>query len=377
MNNYKMKNKYIINAFYALLLIVGITSCNDRELVQVDNSGAPIVMDLSAEHISLDRNYPDNPALNITWSQATYTVPVEVNYKIEASKDKDFKTPYVLGTVAQSVRTATYTVSQINTAAQTLGLVKDVEGKIFLRVTSALGSNKIMAVSNVTSVNVIPYALEYPTFYLVGAASYVGWNSGVAQALYKKDNFSYIYTFMTPENFRFLGQQAWSPVNYSLDMPATDAANRYFKQSSGNIVFGDHENMKFTDPAGIYKIAINADGAVQSISATASPLMFDYPNLYVVGTLNNWDAATAVPMTKKPNTEGVYELITNLGANSEMKFLGQKAFANLEWGNILKDNNGNSGFVGPKDDNSNIVFNGNGGSYKITLNLKAGTYTIE
>ena len=104
-----MKNKYIINAFYALLLIVGITSCNDRELVQVDNSGAPIVMDLSAEHISLDRNYPDNPALNITWSQATYTVPVEVNYKIEASKDKDFKTPYVLGTVAQSVSCLLYT----------------------------------------------------------------------------------------------------------------------------------------------------------------------------------------------------------------------------------------------------------------------------
>lgn len=375
MTFYKMKNKYIINAFAALLLMIGLTSCDNRELVQVDNSAAPIAMDLSAEHIFLDKNYPDNPALNVSWTQAAYTVPVEVNYKIEASKDKDFKTPYVLGTVAQSLRTATYTVSQLNTAAQTIGLTKNIEGKMFLRVISALGANQIKAVSNVTTVNVTPYALEYPNFYLVGAASYVGWNSGVAQALYKMDNFSYIYTYLSQESFRFLGQQAWSPINYSIDNPGTDAASRYFKQTSANIVFSDRENMKFTGAAGIYKIEINADGAVQSLNATASPLGFEYPNLYVVGSLNGWNAANAIPMTRK--SEGVFELTTTLGANTEMKFLGQQAFASLEWGNILKNNNGNSGFLGPKDDNSNIVFNGNGGSYKITVNLKAGTYTIE
>lgn len=375
MTFYKMKNKYIINAFAALLLMIGLTSCDNRELVQVDNSAAPIAMDLSAEHIFLDKNYPDNPALNVSWTQAAYTVPVEVNYKIEASKDKDFKTPYVLGTVAQSLRTATYTVSQLNTAAQTIGLTKNIEGKMFLRVISALGANQIKAVSNVTTVNVTPYALEYPNFYLVGAASYVGWNSGVAQALYKMDNFSYIYTYLSQESFRFLGQQAWSPINYSIDNPGTDAASRYFKQTSANIVFSDRENMKFTGAAGIYKIEINADGAVQSLNATASPLGFEYPNLYVVGSLNGWNAANAIPMTRK--SEGVFELTTTLGANTEMKFLGQQAFASLEWGNILKNNNGNSGFLGPKEDNSNVVFNGNGGSYKITVNLKAGTYTIE
>ena len=383
MTFYKMKNKYIINAFAALLLMIGLTSCDNRELVQVDNSAAPIAMDLSAEHIFLDKNYPDNPALNVSWTQAAYTVPVEVNYKIEASKDKDFKTPYVLGTVAQSLRTATYTVSQLNTAAQTIGLTKNIEGKMFLRVISALGANQIKAVSNVTTVNVTPYALEYPNFFLVGAASYVGWNSGAAQALYKKDNFSYIYSFLTPEGFRFLGQQAWSPINYSIDNPGTDAASRYFKQTSANIVFSDRENMKFTGAAGIYKIEINADGAVQSLNATASPLGFEYPNLYVVG-LNGWNAANALEMTQVLDSApphlpipGLFQITTTLGANSEMKFLGQKAFASLEWGNILKDNNGNSGFLGPKDDNSNIVFNGNGGSYKITVNLKAGTYTIE
>lgn len=367
-----MKHNYIINAIYALFILLGLSSCDDRELVQVENNAAPIVMDLSAEHIFLDKNYPDNPALNVTWSQAGYTVPVEVNYKIEASATEDFKVPYTLGTVSQSVRTATYTVNQINTAAQTIGLVKDVEGKMYIRVVSALGSNNMTSVSNVTSVMVTPYALEYPTFYLVGAASYVGWNSGVAQELYKKDNKSYIYTYMQPENFRFLGQQAWSPVNYSIDNPGTDAANRYFKQTSTNIAFADHENMKFTDPAGIYLLEINADGSVQSLTATKSNLGYDYPNLYIVGTVNGWNAAGALPMTKV--SEGVFEYTTELADATELKFLGQQDWADLEWGNILKDNDGNSGFLGPKGDDSNIKFDGGGSTYKITVDLKAGTY---
>lgn len=374
MNNNTMKHNHIINAIFAFLIFLGLSSCDDRELIQVENSAAPIVMNLSAERIFLDQNFPDNPALNVTWTQAAYTVPVEVNYKIEASTTADFKTPYTLGTVSQSVRTATYTVNQLNTAAQTIGLPQDVEGKMYIRVISSLGANQMSAISNVTSVMVTPYALEYPTFYLVGAASYVGWNSGVAQELYKKDNKSYIYTYMQPENFRFLGQQAWSPVNYSIDTPSTNAENRYFKQTSTNIVFGDQENMKFTDPAGIYMLEINADGSVQSLTATKSPLGYDYSNLYIVGTVNGWNAGSALQMTKV--SEGVFEYTTALADATEIKFLGQQDWGALEWGNILKDNDGNSGFLGPKGDNSNIKFNGGGSTYKITVNLKAGTYTL-
>lgn len=370
-----MKNNHLYKALFALLIFVGLYSCDDRELVQVENTAAPIVMNLSQEHIFLDKNYPDNPALNVSWSQAAYSVPVEITYKIEASATADFKTPYSMGTVAQSVRTVTYTVNQLNTAARTLGLVQDVEGQLFLRVTSYLGNNAIEAVSNVTSVFVTPYALVYPSFYLVGNASYVGWNSGSAQILYKKDNKSYIYTYMKPDNFRFLGQQAWDPINYSIDDPGTKEANRYFKETSSNIVFGDNENMKFTGTEGIYLLEINADGDKKSLTATKSSLGYDYPNLYMAGSMNGWSAANPIELTKVE--EGVFEVTTTLDAGAEFKFLGQKDWGNLEWGHILKDNNGNSGFLGPKGDDGNIKYDGAAGSYKITVNLKAGTYTIQ
>lgn len=372
--NKTMKNNHLYKALFALLIFVGLYSCDDRELVQVENTGAPITMNLSQEKIFLDKNYPDNPALNVSWTRATYSVPVEINYRIEASSTADFKKSYQLGTVAQSVNTATYTVSQLNAAARTSGLVQDVEAKLYLRVSSYIGNNALAAVSNVTSVQVTPYALVYPTFYLVGDASYVGWNAGTAQILYKKDNKSYIYTYMKPENFRFLGQQAWDPINYSLDVTATQEKNRYFKETSSNIVFGNHENMKFTDPEGIYLLEINAEGTKQSLNATASTLGYDYPNLYLTGTMNGWSGTNPIEMTKVK--EGVFEVTTTLDAGAEFKFLGQKDWGNLEWGHILKDNNGNSGFLGPKGDNGNIKYDGAAGSYKITVNLKAGTYTI-
>ena len=134
--------------------------------------------------------------------------------------------------------------------------------------------------------------------------------------------------------------------------------------------------MKFTGATGIYKVTINAAEGVQSLDASESPIKdFDFPEIYIVGTVNGWDAASAMTLTKVKT--GVYEITTKLDDNSEFKFIGQKSWGNLEWGNVMKDNNGNSGFLGPKGDNGNVKFNGGGNSHKITVNLKAGIYTIE
>lgn len=376
--NYKMKNNRIYNVLLALFMLLGIVACQDREVVTVDNKTSPILMNLSTQTIFLDKNFPDNPALNVTWDAASYTVPVEIFYKVEVSATSDFKTIYTLGTVGQSVRTATYTVAQMNTAAKTLGLATDVAGKLYIRVSSYLGTGFLNATSNVSSFSITPYALEYPTFYIVGAASSVGWNSTSAQVLYKKDNMSYIYTYLEKSQaFRFLGQQNWSPINYSLNNSQIREAYRYFNQTSTNLSLNgtDDENILFNDTTGIYKIAINATKDVQSINVTASPILgYDYSQIYLVGSMNGWDATNPTTMAKV--STGVYSVTTTLADDAQFKFIGQKSWADLEWGNILKDNNGNTGFLGPKGDNGNIIYKGGGSTYKITVNLKAGTYTI-
>ncbi|MDP9954826.1 hypothetical protein J2X97_000463 [Epilithonimonas hungarica] len=353
-------------------------ACDNIDGIDVDNTAAPITVDLSAQNLFLDHNFPNNPALTVSWSSAGYSVPVEINYNIEVSADEAFTTPYKLGNVTGSTTSVTYTTTQVNNAAQSVNLPIDQASKLYIRVISYLGDSEMLSKSNVTSIMVTPYKLAFPTFYLVGAASYVGWNANQAQVLFKKDNMSYIYTYMeVAQNFRFLGQQDWNPINYSIDAAGTDNNSKYFKQVSTNIGFGDHENMAFSGVTGIYKLSIDATTGVQSLSATASSIPeFDIPQVYIVGSVagNGWSAENAIAMTKTGT--GIFEYTTTLAADTEFKFLGQKSFGSLEWGNILKDNDGFDGFLGPKDDNSNIKFVGDGSTYKITVNIKAGIYTI-
>lgn len=381
-----MKNNIFKGVFLLLISLLGIISCSDREIVTIDNQSAPILMDVSKESVFLDKNFPDNPAFNVTWDVAKYTVPVQITYRIEVSADNKFTKPFTLGTVASSGRTATYTNAQMNTAAQTIGLPKDIQGTMYIRVSSYLGNGEsLTATSNVSMIKITPYELEYPTFHIVGAASYVGWNAGDAQVLYKSSSKSMIYTYLEGnQSFRFLGQKNWNPINYSIDQSGTRDNYKYFKQVSSNLIQDGEENMKFTGTTGIYKITIDAATGVQSLDVSASAIpTFDFAQIYMVGSINGWDAASAPAMTQVLDSTpahlpvpGLFEYTTKLDANAEFKFLGQKSFGDLEWGNIIKDNNGNSGFLGPKGDNGNVKFVGDGSNYKITVNLKAGTYTI-
>lgn len=297
-----MKTNILNKILLGFLAIITMTACDDRELVTVENTSSAMLVDLSTTNLFLDQNFPTNPALTVTWSPAGYSVPVAVSYNVEVSADEAFTSPQLVSSVTESNRTVTYTASQMNVAAQAIGLAANVSGKMYVRVTSYLGSNALQAKSNVTSLMITPYKLVYPDFYLVGAASYVGWTASSAQIFYKEDNKSYIYTYLEKDqNFRFLGQMDWSPINYSIDDSGTDAGNRYFKSTSSNIVFGDHENMKFTGETGIYKVVIDADKAVQSLNATLSTIpTFDIPQVYLVGNVAgvNWVAENAVDMTK-------------------------------------------------------------------------------
>lgn len=370
-----MKNKIINRILLVAVMLLGLSSCEDREIITVDNGNAPIIMDLSTSTLNLDSNFPDNPALTVSWNPASYTVPTEIKYKIQASATEDFSNPQDMGTTDKSIRTQTFTTAQMNTAAKSIGLLPGVPAKMYLRVQSFLGTGALVETSNVTYVTITPYVLVYPTFYLVGEAAYMGWNAGSAQKFYKDENFSYMYTYLEKDkNFRFLGQQDWNPINYSIDLDGTRDAYRYFKQVSSNIIQapgGDDENMRFTGDTGIYKITINADKSVQSLKAEASAIPgYDFPTIYFN---KKGDAPeSAVAMTK--TSLGVYEYTTPLSNGVQFKFLGQQSAGDLEWGNISKD--GDTGYLGPKGDNGYIQKDGNGDNYKITVNLKAGVYTL-
>jgi hypothetical protein len=350
-----------------------VVSCDKNEDLAILGDGTTPTLKTGTISIVLLKDNAAAEAIIFDWTNPQFQSQVALKNTLQFAK-----TGTNFQGASESIITAndlksTYLVADFNKLMIDAGIIPGIATDIDIRMKSEVGN--VVLYSNTIKVTVTPYLTAFPSFYIVGEASAVGWNAGVAQMLYKKDNLSTIYTYLeNGKPFRFLGQQDWGPTNYSLDVTGMNAGNKYFKTWSTNLAAATPENIQFNGTSGMYKIVIDADATMKSITVSASPIdNWNPANLYIVGTVNGWNVATAIPMTNLGG--GKFEYTTALPAASEFKFLGQQSWGDLDWGNITAD--GNTGFVGPKGSNGNIKFDGTGGSYKISIDLKLGVYKIQ
>ncbi|WP_027378442.1 SusE domain-containing protein [Chryseobacterium daeguense] len=361
--------KILAVAFISLLII----SCEKDEDQAILGEGTTPTLKADKTTLVLLKDNEADIAVKFDWTNPKFQSQVALKNTLQVAKAGTNFQGAGESIVTANDLAATYTVGDFNKLMLDSGLIPGIATSVEIRLKSEVGPN-ILYSSPVTMI-VTPYLTEFPSFYIVGDASAVGWNAGTAQMLYKKDNFSTIYTYLeNGKSFRFLGQQDWGPTNYSLDVAGMNAGNKYFKTWSTNLAPSTPENIQFTGATGMYKVVIDADATVKSITVSASPVNTWNPaNIYLVGTVNGWNAGTAIPMTNLGN--GKFEHTISLPAASEFKFLGQQSWGDLDWGNIAGD--GNTGYLGPKGSNGNIKFDGTGGSYKISVDVKMGTYKIQ
>lgn len=322
---------------------------------------------------TLSQSNEDTVITGVNWTDYESYGGVKVTYKVEVAK-KGTSVFETVGTV-ENVKTLSLTHKMLNDAVLKVGLLEEVEGEVDLRITAQTTTvNPIDLSSNVVTIKVKPYKQVYVPFYLVGGGTAVGWNASNAQLLFAEENLSTIYTYLEKNGqFRFLGQQDWNPINYSLNTDGIRDSYKFFKTWSSNLAKADNdENILFTGESGVYKIVIDQKSSVRSITVTPSSLPSVPTNLYLVGSINGWDANNALAMT--PVNDGVFEYVINIPNGAEFKFIGQQSWGDLEWANIHSA--GNTGYLGPKGDNNNIKFDGGGNSYKITANIKKGIFTI-
>ncbi|MGA9213581.1 SusF/SusE family outer membrane protein [Kaistella sp.] len=364
-----MKNNHIFKAVFILLILIGLSSCTDREIIQVENSAAPIVMDLSAEHLFLDKNFPDNPALNVTWTQAAYTIPVEIAYKIEASATEDFKTPVLLGTVAQSIRTMTFTVKQINEACKSLALPIDVEGSMFIRVTSFLGVNQMSAVSNATSVKVTPYAAsptyDFQDLFLVGASTAAGWDNSATNS-----NLLPLLKTADPSKYTFTGY-------FKKDV--TDAGFKIIKvKGSWDAQFGagatagtlstDGGSGNLQVPAdGYYKLSIDIDALTYTLETVTAPVTV-YTNISIIGTVNGDDFVTDKQLTQSSFDPHLWSASAITLSEGEFKFRANNSW-DTSWG-------GSSEYFGTATQGGANIPLASEWIYDVYFNDATGDYTL-
>ena len=357
-----------------LLYIRVISGTNVSNMISVGITPYPVAIPVITsptvgQAIVLDAANPNVNAATVKWTDYDYGVPVTYNVEI-APKNS---TSFVSGGTTTDVKELIWTNFQLNDAALKLGLAVGVASEVQVRVTAATTSagGNISKTSEIVLFKVTPYQPAYVDFYLVGDGTAVGWSDTKAQLLKNNNNISEIYTYLQNDGlFRFLGQQAWNPINYSLNASGINDSYKYFTTWSSNLQASGNENIKFTGDSGMYKMVIDQNSRNITVTPSAIPTL--PTDLYLVGSIQGWNPTTAIPMNQVG--DGLYEYSIAIPDNSEFKFIGQQSWGELDWGNI--HTGGNSGFLGPKGDNDNIKFNGGGNMYKITANVKLGTYKL-
>lgn len=328
-----------------------------------------ITQPTAGQSIVLDAAKPLVTAATVKWTD--YTYGVDVNYTVEIAKKGS--TAFMAAGSTVNTKELSWTNFALNDAALKLGLPVGAASEVDVRVTAATTSagGTISKVSDIVTFKVTPYQPAYVNFYLVGGGTAVGWNASGAQLLKNTNEVSEIYTYLEQNGeFRFLGQQDWNPINYSLNATGINDTFKYFNTWSTNLVASGGENMKFTGNSGMYKITINQNSRDITITPSSVPTL--PADVYLVGSLQGWNAGAAIPMTQVG--DGVFEHTIAIPDGAEFKFLGQQDWSGMEWGNI--HTGGNSGFLGPNGDNNNIQYNGGGNLYTITANIKLGTYKV-
>lgn len=330
----------------------------------------PVITNPTAgQSVVLDGANPNAVATTVKWTDYAYGVNVSYNVEIATKGSAAF----VSAGTTENVKELAWTNFILNDAVIRLGLDPGVSSEIDVRVTATTQSagGSISKTSEIMTFKVTPYTPAFVDFYLVGGGTAVDWNAANAQILHKNNEVAEIYTYLKNDGeFRFLGQQDWNPINYSLNAPGIKDAYKYFNTWTTNLGPSGDENIKFSGNSGMYKVSIDQNSRAITVTPSSSPTL--PTNVYLVGSIQGWNAGSALKMDQID--DGLYEYVIAIPDGAEFKFLGQQDWSGLEWGNIHSA--GNSGFLGPNGDNNNIKYNGTGGLYKITANVKLGTYKV-
>ncbi len=362
-----MKNILVKKLLLALIMIFGLISCEDRDIITVENQSAPIVMDLSTENLYLDQNFPQNPALTVNWQPATFSVPVEVKYKVEISSTEAFADPYLLAQTSQSVTNVSFTNQEMNEAAKRIGLAPFESQKMYFRITSYLGENDMAQQSKITSINITPYlaspTYDYVDIYLIGNAVIGNWDN-----LATNNSLLPLLKTTTPGKYTYTGYfDSGTDIGFKMIKVKGSWDAQFGKGASDGLLSTDGGSGNLTVPSqGYYKLTVDINALTYSLEPTTTPTN-TYSSVSIIGSVNgNWDTDTQLTQsTFNPHLWSKMGVSLNSG---EFKFRANNSW-DTSWGT-------NSEFFGTATVNgANIPLTAEW-TYDVYFNDATGDYTL-
>ncbi|MXV38639.1 SusF/SusE family outer membrane protein [Flavobacteriaceae bacterium Ap0902] len=340
-----MKN--ILKYLLLLMPILLLWSCGDDiEEVIATPSTAPIILESGSDAVNLDPNYRNNPAITLTWSHADYDVQAVNNYTILFALSESFEEATEI--IETTNRTQTWTVNQLNTAVQSIGMAPNEVGTLFVKVVSTLGSQgQLPMESNVVQFQMTPYVTySFNDYYLVGNATSAGWDTNNNnQALFRDPSDENLYSFTgyfangdsNDQNegrfklIEILGswQPQWGDArNEGEDSYATSG------EIAGNPGTQDSDPGRFGVPAaGYYEFSVNFSSmtyAITPVDASNAPI---YDRIGIIGDAIDTGSDEDIAMMRNESFDPHNWYLQNVElANGEIKFRANNAW-DVSWGN--------------------------------------------
>jgi len=347
--------KYLNKIIVLLVFSIAFISCNENENFEIlpAQESFQIVTPSNGSVIVLSDANLNNNALFISWkslSTATGT------FNIEAAKTgTDFATSYLMGTT--EAQNFGLTVDELNDfLLDVMELNPEEAASIDIRISS----NE--EVSQIVSVILTPYEVEYTEFYLVG--SLTGWDPATSFAMTNTgfNTFEITVDMLDSDEFKFL------PTNTSWDGDfGKDPDNE------GSLIQEGESNIGVATE-GKYKISINLNTFTYTVEEILPP-----SSMYLVGAGVpdagwGWDS----PIVLTQIEDGVFQGTTNF-VNDAFRFFTVEG----DWGSGLnypyyvdQGYTIDANFEDALDGDNNFKFIGTPGSYTMTLNNNEKTIVV-
>ena len=112
------------------------------------------------------------------------------------------------------------------------------------------------------------------------------------------------------------------------------------------------------------------------VSADVTPYLATFPPIYVIGDAQGWDLGNALEVTS--TGPGTYEAVGLFQADGKFRFFATPSWDAEQWGwSFFEGGTVASELASGEDGDSNFLFVGTTGVYKISVNLNAKTITLE
>src|SRR4051812_37586861 len=334
-----MKNILSSLLLFCGFSIVVLSACKKDQDQAITNGGTANTLSASTNELTLTREQEADTVITFNWTATNFGYNAAVTYTLQLDvQGNNFANAKEVAMPANAL-SKSYTGLDFNAILLSMSLTPGADTTIETRIKSEISSTVAPVYSDVQTLGVNPYAL---VSYIYVPGAYQGWEPKTADSL-KSATSNNIYTGVinfTPGNldFKITPEKDWD-VAYGSSGDSTISA------TGGNIS---------APAAGSYQLTVNLNTNTIKFTPTVWSIIGD-------ATPGGWGTDTDMKFNNGTQT---WSITVPLTANN-LKFR-----LNHDWGTNF---GGSGGTLALGGDNIPVPA---AGTYLVTLDLNAGTYSL-